>query len=349
MKLHDSACETGPRTSLDTLLINTVAPSMGPTSLDDFDTHPELGLTDLPDLGTAPATDRTRPRVVAGAVGIALAPSALGMLLLWAASALGSREAVVWAAAQAALLCGAGIAYLLWRLWTPSTESSGTRGLNLARVDSLTSRATVAETTNRLHEETLHEVRATVAGLVTAAQLLGHPGTLDTPTRTRLQTMFDSELGRLERIVSQRRSHRTELVDLDAAITPVVEALRTRGHAVRWVPTGQRVTGCTDDVTEVVHILLENAAHHAGGALIGVDVHPRGNAVHVRVWDTGPGISPRAAATIFERGARRRGSPGQGIGLHVASKLMRSMGGSLVLDRPRREGGAAFTMRLPCR
>ena len=189
----------------------------------------------------------TRARVVAGAVGIALAPSALGILLLWAASTLGSRDAVVWAAAQAALLCGAGIAYLLWRLWTPTTATSGTRGLNLARVDSLTSRAAAAETTNRLHEETLHEVRATVAGLVTAAQLLGHPDSLDTTTRTRLQTMFDSELGRLQRIVSQRRSHQTETVDLDAAITPVVEALRTRGHAVRWVPTGQRVRGCTDD------------------------------------------------------------------------------------------------------
>ncbi len=276
-------------------------------------------------------------------------PRRWGSLLLWAASTLGSRDAVVWAAAQAALLCSAGIAYLLWRLWTPTTATSGTRGLNQTRVDSLSSRAAVAETTNRLHEETLHEVRATVAGLVTAAQLLGHPDTLDTTTRTRLQTMFDSELGRLQRIVSQRRSHRTETVELDAAITPVVEALRTRGHAVRWVPTGQRVRGCTDDITEVVHILLENAAHHAGGALIGVDVHPRGNALNVRVWDTGPGISPRAAATIFERGARRRGSPGQGIGLHVASKLMRSMGGSLVLDKPRREGGAAFTMRLPCR
>lgn len=348
MNLHDSACETGPRTSFDTMLRHAVAPP-GPTSPDGFDTLAGAGLDDDLEPGEPPTAEHTRTRVVAGAVGIALAPSLLGILLLWAASALGSREAVVWAAAQAALLCGAGIAYLLWRLWTPTTTTSGTRGLNLARVDSLTSRAAVAETTNRLHEETLHEVRATVAGLVTAAQLLGHPDTLDATTRTRLQTMFDSELSRLQRIVSQRRSHRTESVELDAAITPVVESLRTRGHAVRWVPTGKRVSGCPDDITEVVHILLENAANHAGGALIGVDVHPRGNALDVRVWDTGPGVSPRAAATIFERGARRQGSPGQGIGLHVASKLMRSMGGSLVLDRPRREGGAAFTMRLPCR
>jgi signal transduction histidine kinase len=353
MKVHDvTTFGTHPRTTFDALGVRTTAPTMKAVSADTtWYSDPEQagsgGLTiDDPARGSAPA-GRTRLQVWGGAVGIALVPSLLGMLLLWAASALHSREAMVWTTAQAALLSGAGIAYLVWRLWSPSTTASEKLGLELARAESLSSRAALAETTNRRHEETLHEVRATVAGLVTAAQLLGHPDGLEPASRTRLQTMFDSELARLERLVSNRRTHEVEPVDLDAAITPLVVALRVRGHDVRWTPSGQRALGCRDDVTEVVHILLENAAHHASGAVIAVDVSSRGGFALIRVSDTGAGVPARLAGHLFERGFRRSGSQGQGIGLHVASKLTRAMGGNLVLEQPGCEGGAVFTMRLP--
>ena len=49
---------------------------------------------------------------------------------------------------------------------------------------------------------------------------------------------------------------------------------------------------------------------------------------------------------IFERGARREDSPGQGLGLSIARDLVQDLGGSLGLDSER-ERGARFEIVLP--
>lgn len=215
-------------------------------------------------------------------------------------------------------------------------------------VQTLSQRAARAEARNRRHEETLHELRSTVAGIASAAQLLGsEDADLRGLTRNRLQRMHDSELARLERMLANDSRGPVGLVSLDDVISPLVISLRATGHDVRWEPSGFWATGRADDVTEVVHILLDNAARHAAGSVISVQVEGVQDRVEVRVSDTGRGVTPSLVDSVFDRGTHEKSSVGQGIGLHIAHRLTLDLGGSLRLEQDLPVGGATFTVELP--
>lgn len=215
-------------------------------------------------------------------------------------------------------------------------------------VKTLSLRAARAEARNRRHEETLHELRSTVAGIASAAQLLGsEDADLRGLTRNRLQRMHDSELARLERMLANDSRGPVGLVSLDDVISPLVVSLRATGHDVRWEPSGFWATGRADDVTEVVHILLDNAARHAAGSVISVQVAAVQDRVEVRVSDTGRGVTPSLVDSVFDRGTHEKSSVGQGIGLHIAHRLTLDLGGSLRLEQDLPVGGATFTVELP--
>jgi signal transduction histidine kinase len=96
----------------------------------------------------------------------------------------------------------------------------------------------------------------------------------------------------------------------------------------------------------VLHILLVNAWRHARGAPSRIVVALEDAQVVVRVSDDGPGVQPELRQAIFERGVRRPGSPGQGLGLAMARELVEGVGGSLTLS-PATRGGACFCVQLP--
>jgi signal transduction histidine kinase len=53
---------------------------------------------------------------------------------------------------------------------------------------------------------------------------------------------------------------------------------------------------------------------------------------------------------VFDRGVRRHGSAGQGLGLYIARKIVVQNGGRLDLDTDHeRRSGAAFVLQLPAR
>jgi signal transduction histidine kinase len=220
--------------------------------------------------------------------------------------------------------------------------------LQTAVATDLGRRAELAEAAVRREQERLHELRATVSGIGMTHRLL-HERTADLPppTRTRLEGLYESELSRLARLVDEGQSETdaVETLDVSSLIAPLVESLRLRGVPVTC--RGSAVAaGRPDEVVEIVHNLLENAARHAGGAEISVAVSAEADQVRVAVSDSGPGIPERLRPRLFERGARREGSPGHGLGLHIARRLAREMGGDLRLE-PRGSGGATFTLMLP--
>jgi signal transduction histidine kinase len=155
-----------------------------------------------------------------------------------------------------------------------------------------------------------------------------------------------AEVERLQRLVGGGvRTRRA--VDRDVVIGLIVVSHLARGRVVDWQPSSLRALGRADDIAEVVNVLLDNAAVHGGpdAATVRVTRDPDHDAVVVTVADQGPGIAPDVRARLFDWGVSRPGSPGQGIGLHVAADLARELGGRLELVPS--ETGASFAFHLP--
>jgi signal transduction histidine kinase len=276
-----------------------------------------------------------------GALVAALTAQAVVVLMAPTLDAAGSRSG---------LLLGCTLAQLPVLAFVLATCCcrSRRRLMTLGTVVELGSRAEHAEAALRREHDRLHELRATLAAVSASYQMLRDPRTKITPgRRDRLLRLHDAEMGRLERLLADRQEPVGE-VDLDAVIDPLVESLRVRGHEVSWTETGCRVHGRRDDVTEAVHVLLENAGRHAAGRSVDVAVVPRGQEVDVRVTDHGPGVAPEVLPRLFARGACGPGSPGAGLGLNIARRLAQETGGRLRLEPPRPgEPGAAFVLTLP--
>ncbi len=206
----------------------------------------------------------------------------------------------------------------------------------------------------------LHEITNSLAGIAVASSLLHQKEEVPASKRRQLERMLDSEAGRLSRLLAgkgndalseppsrpQDTSHdRQSLVDLDEVIWPLVTAQEALGRVVEWHPTGHQGVGDPDAVAEVVNILLDNAARHAPGSHSVVEVTRHGHTIEVIVRDDGPGIPAEVRHHLFEWGSRGPDSEGQGIGLHLAHRLMAATGSSLRLET--QDVGNTFVISLP--
>ena len=199
-------------------------------------------------------------------------------------------------------------------------------------------------------EDQLHAIRSGLAGLAGAIHVLvGQGASLQESSRQQLEEMLVAEVERLQRLVAvpdtDQPAADAELLDLDEVIAAVVLARSSAGQQVLWTPSGHHVRGRRDELVEVLNILLVNAARHAGTP-VRVEVVETGGQVRVSVSDRGPGVPVAFRQEIFERGARREDSPGQGLGLSIARGLVRDLGGTLALD-VESERGARFDVVLP--
>ena len=203
-----------------------------------------------------------------------------------------------------------------------------------------------AEAIKRAEQAQLHEIRATIAGISSAAHVISSYEAVAPVRRARIQDMIDAEIGRLERLMDPDASRAILEVDLDGTLEPLVVRLLAQGRQVHWTPSGQVAFGRADDIAEIVNILLMNAVRHGRGAPITVRARTTGSTVQVSVSDAGPGVPPGLRDRIFEWGEARPGSPGDGIGLHVARKLSTELGGTLELAESEAPG-ATFVLTLP--
>ena len=147
------------------------------------------------------------------------------------------------------------------------------------------------------------------------------------------------------------------------ALEPLVEDVRETlglepGAAVRWISAVERGLVVEADPDQLFRILL-NLARNAVQALESRDaVDPgrdqvritgrrEGAVAVIEVSDTGPGLSERARAHLFEafQGSTRTGSVG--LGLAIVAELVRAHGGEIRLV----EGtiGATFRVTIPDR
>lgn len=228
---------------------------------------------------------------------------------------------------------------------------------------------------HRHHRARMHELESTIAGIRSAGELLREPGRIAPERRRQLEEMIHSEVCRLERLLSSRQAGEQEApaiiglplappvpagVDLDAIIGTLAMLHEAKGTSVEWQPSGLRVAAHDDDVTEVLNILLDNAARHGDAAprVSVLDVGGLGGLggmVEILVSDDGPGIAPDVRDRLFQWGVKGTASPGQGIGLHIAHGLVTRHGGYLrVLDQgdpaatpAATRSGATFVVGLP--
>ncbi len=118
------------------------------------------------------------------------------------------------------------------------------------------------------------------------------------------------------------------------------------------VPDGLLVQADADQLFRVLTNLVRNAAQaiEAAGAPGQITVRARGveGFTEIEVCDTGPGLPEKARENLFRpfRGGVRKG--GSGLGLVIASELVRGHGGALDLARSGDEG-TAFVVRIPQR
>ena len=165
--------------------------------------------------------------------------------------------------------------------------------------------------------------------------------------RRRLWRSVRRELDRMQRLLAQQETPATDL-DVDDALGVILDLQRLKGRHVEYRSSGDTVHARYDALAEVVNILMDNAATHGGSDSSVVEVASHDDMVDIKVTDFGRGIPADKCQQIFGWGVRGSDSPGEGIGLNVAQRLMNEDGGSLRLAEPGGGGkGSSFVISLP--
>ncbi|MGA8247958.1 MAG: HAMP domain-containing sensor histidine kinase [Nocardioides sp.] len=199
------------------------------------------------------------------------------------------------------------------------------------------------------YEARLHEVRGSLAAVAAAVHALTMSEVdASEGQQPQIARMLGDEVERLKRLVAPENLPHVQPVeelDLDEVIESVVALRRLTGHRVEWRPSGHRIAGRRDEFVEVLNILLVNAARHAPGAPVAVEVREDDGVIRVCVSDEGPGVREELRRGIFDRGTCDPVTGGTGVGLSVARSLVHGLGGSLDL----KDGvvGAKFELTLP--
>jgi signal transduction histidine kinase len=144
-------------------------------------------------------------------------------------------------------------------------------------------------------------------------------------------------------------------VTLDEVVGAAVDAVLPEAHRKGLVLAtelrGENGACCSPHLARVLQNLLANAVRHtpAGGSVT-LDATPAPGALRIAVRDSGEGIEERDLPHVFEpfyRGDPARSGNGAGLGLALADRLVRAMGGSLTATSAGRPSGACFEVLIP--
>lgn len=163
------------------------------------------------------------------------------------------------------------------------------------------------------------------------------------------------DLGDLEAVERADLVLDSEAIDLAEIARRAAGLLQARGHAgqVRIDRPGDHETlGARGDYGRVLQIainLIANAVRYSPpGASVWLRTESEGDMVAMIVADQGKGIAPGDLVRIFDKFERvDSGEPGgSGLGLYIARRLARAMGGDITVDSAPGQG-ARFVLTLP--
>jgi two-component system OmpR family sensor kinase len=234
-------------------------------------------------------------------------------------------------------------------LGPPTNELAALGGTLDALLDRV---ASAIRSEQRLTSELAHELRTPLTGIQGTADLALLRGVSDTRVREDLEQISASarEMGAVI----------TTLLDLARdGTTSGREQCRLADVVPAWVAAVgrdlevvDRTSGSTATiaapaglVTRAVSPLVDNASRHAHSTVV-LEATDHPDHVELVVRDDGDGVAPEVRASLFEPGVSH-GSGGAGLGLGIAQRIARSLGGDVTLGPD--PGGAVFVVRLPRR
>ncbi len=199
--------------------------------------------------------------------------------------------------------------------------------------------------------------------------------------RAILDNVYPLDKEEVARLFEQTR-HLTRLIDdlrelaqaeasqLSLNMTEVDVAALVKDTAVSYKPIAQNqqielhaellgaiptVQADAARLRQSVHNLVDNALRHTPiGGHISLEVEQVGEAIKIRVKDSGSGMTPEQLSHIFDRfyradPSRSRESGGSGLGLAIVRAIAKAHGGKVTAVSPGLDQGSTFTLTLPLR
>jgi signal transduction histidine kinase len=213
----------------------------------------------------------------------------------------------------------------------------------------------------RLSAELSHELRTPLARIVAEVELLQRRERSPEDRRegyALIARSAEQMSGILETLMAAARAEaqigveRSEIGDVLSRVAGTwSEALAARDIELEVRPPQTPTTAGVDAVVveRIVAPLLDNAGRFARSRVV-LSAHPADGGVVLSVADDGPGVPAAQRESIFEPGARARvanGHGGAGLGLPLARRLAKAIGGDVTLAPGAPEPGAEFRVRLP--
>lgn len=213
--------------------------------------------------------------------------------------------------------------------------------------------AEVIRSEQRLSQEMAHELRTPLATVRAEAEIAALQPKVPAKTRAALErivaacdTMSTAITALMEIARSGGGIGRTSPAD-------IFESLREDGGpgpvgripvTLAPVPVGLVVAAPHDLVLRALSPLLDNARRHAS-SLVTLRAVARGSVVEFHVEDDGPGLEGGDVEELFVPGHRGATSPGAGLGLPLARRVARSLGGDVHVVAG--AGGGHFVLTVP--
>ncbi|HET9258871.1 MAG TPA: HAMP domain-containing sensor histidine kinase [Acidimicrobiia bacterium] len=157
----------------------------------------------------------------------------------------------------------------------------------------------------------------------------------------------------IPRLEANRLSLDPDLFDLGVLIEDVAQMVFPNGgrkSSLVSLPDGVRVFADRRRVQQVLRNVMENARKYGGDQIL-VEGFVLGDQYLIVVSDNGPGVPDEETQKVFENFEQlskgdARDSSGMGLGLPIARRLARAMGGDVWYER-RFPTGARFCFSLP--
>ena len=209
-----------------------------------------------------------------------------------------------------------------------------------------------------------HEMRTPLHGVVGFAEVLSRRSGLPREARHQVEEIQRSGAALLTLVedlleVSQgdagaglEKTDPTELLAQVAAASRDCAASKRLPIHVRILPGAEApVLADHRRLRQILHRLVSNAVKFTTHGEIVVSIEREGPLTVFRVADTGPGICPDLIPALFDAFVQAddsisRAHVGCGLGLAVASRLTRAMGGQIELESTSSDG-STFVVRLP--